>query len=109
MEILDYLPLDELLLSARLVNRKWNTRAVDIARLGFASWASNLRHAVCGNVEIVSRPDRTDVERALELHICYKDTDVNILISGTPLRPKFGTPPAVILYGMFQQIFFRLS
>jgi hypothetical protein len=49
IKILGLLPLDDLLLKARLVNRMWNL----LSNAQLASWALSLRHAVAGDIEIM--------------------------------------------------------
>jgi len=49
IKILGLLPLDELLLNARLVNRMWNL----LSTAQLASWTLSLRHAVTGDIEIL--------------------------------------------------------
>jgi hypothetical protein len=49
IKILGLLPLDDLLLKARLVNRMWNL----LSNAQLASWTLSLRHAVAGDIEIM--------------------------------------------------------
>jgi hypothetical protein len=55
MEIVKFLPLYELIVSARLTNKMWNTFAADRATAIIGEWVSSLKHPVPGDIEILYR------------------------------------------------------
>src|SRR5271154_6238105 len=50
---LKYLSLEEMFLTARVVDRMWKTLAMYRARQLFAEWASNVRSPVAGDVKVL--------------------------------------------------------
>jgi hypothetical protein len=64
MEILEYLSLEQLLLKARLINRIWNTLALDRARKILPGLFSKLRWLMTGNVTPQYHGTRPIVHRA---------------------------------------------